>query len=174
MEDALRTLQQQVSAPQNHNAALETQLRSQLGIAQGLAELPGAITMVRDRAQKLERDACRSVRLGKATGDLRQGRRLHVWVTKVENASGVFRNVRGALSFAMESQDAVTEGAVALGVSELDVCREKDNSSQCCQPSRTGEKCDVASSAGGDRGSESCSIHKMWDLYTTGDVHEVS
>ena len=126
MEDALRTLQQQVSAPQNHNAALGTQLRSQLGIAQGLAELPGAITMVRDRAQKMERDACRSDRLGKATGGLRQGKRLHVWVRKVENCvSGVFRNVRGALSFAVESQDVVTEGAVALGVSDAGTSAER-------------------------------------------------
>ena len=38
----------------------------------------------------------------------------------VENyVSGVFPNVRGALSFAMESQDVVT-AAVALGVPELD------------------------------------------------------
>ena len=40
-----------MSALQSHNAALETQLRSQLDIAQGLAELSDVITMVRGRAQ---------------------------------------------------------------------------------------------------------------------------
>ena len=56
MEDAL---QQQVSALTNQNAALEAQLRGQQNIAQGLAELPGAITTVLNRAQALdEKDAC--------------------------------------------------------------------------------------------------------------------
>ena len=50
MEDALRALQRQVSALQGPSSALETRLRSQLNIAQGLAELPGAITMVLNRA----------------------------------------------------------------------------------------------------------------------------
>ena len=59
MEDALRALQQQVSALTNQNAALEAQLRGQQNIAQGLAELPGAITTVLNRAQALdEKDAC--------------------------------------------------------------------------------------------------------------------
>ena len=43
MEDALRALQQQVSALTNQNAALEAQLRGQQNSVQGLAELPGAI-----------------------------------------------------------------------------------------------------------------------------------
>ena len=47
----MRALQKQVSALQSLNAALETQLRSQLNIAQSLAELPGAITTVLNRAQ---------------------------------------------------------------------------------------------------------------------------
>ena len=52
----------------------------------------------------------------------------YAWANKVENyVSGVFPNVRG-LSFAVESQDAVTATAVALGT---------DNSSWCCQPSRS-------------------------------------
>ena len=59
MEDALRALQQQVSALTNQNAPLEAQLRGQQNIAQGLAELPGAITTVLKRAQALdEKDAC--------------------------------------------------------------------------------------------------------------------
>ena len=44
MEDAVRALQQQVNALMSQNAALEAQLVSQQNIAQGLAELPGAIT----------------------------------------------------------------------------------------------------------------------------------
>ena len=51
MEDALRALQQQVSALKNQNAALEAQLRVQQNIAQGLAELPGAIRTVLNRVQ---------------------------------------------------------------------------------------------------------------------------
>ena len=67
-----------------------------------------------------EKNACQTKRLGKATSDLRQGRRLHVWAKKVENyVSGVFPNLRGALSFVVESQDVVTAAADALGVPEL-------------------------------------------------------
>ena len=60
MEDALRSLQQQVSAPQNQNAALETQLRSQLNFAQGLQELLGANTTV--LMHKHRREGCLSIR----------------------------------------------------------------------------------------------------------------
>ena len=46
---------------------------------------------------------------------------FYVWAKKVENyVSGVFLNVRGALSFAVESQDVVTATAVALAVAELE------------------------------------------------------
>ena len=46
---------------------------------------------------------------------------FYVWAKKVENyVSGVLPNVRGTLSFAVESQDAVTATAVALGVPELE------------------------------------------------------
>ena len=46
---------------------------------------------------------------------------FHVWAKNVENCVlGVFPNVRGALSFAVQSQDVVTAAAVALGVPELD------------------------------------------------------
>ena len=49
MEDAVRALQQHVNALMSQNAALEAQLISQQNIAQGLAELPGAITTVLSR-----------------------------------------------------------------------------------------------------------------------------
>ena len=46
---------------------------------------------------------------------------FNVWAKKVENnVSGVVPNVRGALSFAVESQDVVTAAAVGLGVPEVD------------------------------------------------------
>ena len=51
MEEAVRALQQQVSALTAQNAALEMELRSQKNIAHGLAELPGAITTMLNRAQ---------------------------------------------------------------------------------------------------------------------------
>ena len=51
MEEAVRALQQQVNALMSQNAALEAQLISQQNIAQGLAELPGAITTVLSRSQ---------------------------------------------------------------------------------------------------------------------------
>ena len=46
---------------------------------------------------------------------------FYVWAKKVESyVSGALRDVRGALSFAVESLDVVTAAAVALGVPELD------------------------------------------------------
>ena len=51
MEDAVRALHQQVNALVSQNAALEAQLVSQQNIAQGLAELPGAITTVLSRSR---------------------------------------------------------------------------------------------------------------------------
>ena len=54
MEDALRAVQQQVSALTNQNAALEAQLRGQQNIAQGLAELPG----VESCTSTDEKDVC--------------------------------------------------------------------------------------------------------------------
>ena len=95
-----------------------------------------------------EKNACQRKKLGKATSDLRQGRRLHVWAKKVENyVSGVFPNLRGALSFVVESQDVVNAAADALGVPELD----------------------AETSEGGDRGFESRrKLHKRWDPHTAG------
>ena len=51
MEDAVEALQQQVNALMAQNATLEAQLLGQQNIAQGLAELLGAITAVLNRAQ---------------------------------------------------------------------------------------------------------------------------
>ena len=47
----MRALQQQVSALMSQNAALKAQLVSQQNIAQGLAELLGAIATVLSRSQ---------------------------------------------------------------------------------------------------------------------------
>ena len=85
-------------------------MRGQQNIAQGLAELPGAITTVLSRAQA----PTRPVFSGREED-------FYVWAKKVENyVSGVFPNVRGALTFAVESQDAVKATSVALGVPELE------------------------------------------------------
>ena len=122
MEDALRALQLQVSALMNQNAALEAQLRGQQNIAQGLAELLGAITTVLNGAQAPTRRILVYPKgLGKPPVFSCREEDYYVWAKKVENyVSGVFPNVRGALSFAVESQDAVTATAVALGVPELE------------------------------------------------------
>ena len=100
-----------MSALQSQNAALGTQLRTQLNIAQGLAELPGAITTVLNRAPA----PTRRMPVDQKAWQLHHKEEdFHVWAKKVENfVSGVFPNVRGALSFAVESQDVVTAAAVA-------------------------------------------------------------
>ena len=51
MEDAVRALQQQVNPSMAQNATLEARFLGQQNIAQGLVELPGAITTVLNRAQ---------------------------------------------------------------------------------------------------------------------------
>ena len=110
MEDAVRALQQQVNALTAQNAALEAQLIGlQLNIAQGLVELPGAITTVLSRAQALTRRMLVDQKgLGKPPVFSGREEDFYVWAKKVENyVSGVFPNVRGALAFAAESQDAV-------------------------------------------------------------------
>ena len=64
--------------------------------------------------------------------------------------SGVFPNVRGALSFAVESQDAVTATAVALGVPELEaeMSTERDGQLFIVLSALTeGESVDVVMSA---------------------------
>ena len=77
MEDAARALQQQVNELMAENATLEAQLLSQQNIAQGLAELLGAITTVLNRAQAPTRRMLADQKaLGKANSVLGQRRRL--------------------------------------------------------------------------------------------------
>ena len=84
---------------------------------------------------------------------------FYVWAKKVENyVSGVFPNVRGALSFPVESQDAVTATAVALGVPELEVemLTEIDGQLFTVLSALTdGESFDVVMTDGGDHAFES-------------------
>ena len=109
MEDALRALQQQVSALTNQNAALKAQLRGQQNIVQGLAELPGAFTTVLNRAQAPTRRMLVDPKgLGKPPVFSGREEDFYVFSKKVE------------MSFAVESQNAVTATAVALGVPELE------------------------------------------------------
>ena len=73
--------------------------------------------------------------------------------------SVVFPNVRGALSFAVESQDAVTATSVALGGQLFIVLSALTD----------GESFDVVMSAGGDHGFESWrKLHRRWGPYTAG------
>ena len=122
MADAVRALQQQVNALMTQNATLEAQLLGQQSIAQGLAELPGVITTVLMRAQAPTRRMLVDQKgLGKPPSVLRQRRRLLC----VDQEGRELRvccvpNVRGALTFAVESQDAVTATSVAFGVLELE------------------------------------------------------
>ena len=140
MEDAVRALQQQVSALTAQNAALEAQLRCQQNIAQSFAELLGAITTVLSRAKApTRRMLVESKGFGKPPVFSGKEEHFYMWTKEVENyVSGVFPNVRGALTFAVESQDAVASATVAIGVPELEaeVSTWTDNSSWCCQPSR--------------------------------------
>ena len=151
-KNAVRALQQQVSALTAQNAALEAQLRGQQNIAQGLAELPGAITAVLSRAQA-------------PTTPVFSGREedFYVWAKKIENyVSGMFPNV----------QDAVTATAVALGVPELEaeMSTEIDGRLFTVLSALTdGESFDVVMSAGGDHGFESWrKLHRRWDPHTAG------
>ena len=93
MEDALRALQQQVNVLTNQNAALEAQLRGHQNIAQGLPELPGAITTVLNRAQAPMLVDQKG--LGKPPVISGREEDFYVWAKKVENdVSGLFPNVR--------------------------------------------------------------------------------
>ena len=84
---------------------------------------------------------------------------FYVWAKKVENyVSGVFPNARGASSFAVESQNAVTATAVALGVPELEAEMSTEIDGQLfivLSALTDGERFDVVMSAGGDHGFES-------------------
>ena len=73
----MRVLQQRVNALMSQNAALEAQLVGQQNIAQGLAELPGAITTVLSRSQApMRRMLVDPKRLGTAASVPRQRRTL--------------------------------------------------------------------------------------------------
>ena len=81
---------------------------------------------------------------------------------------GVFANVRGALSFAVESQNTVTVTAVALGVPELEaeMSTETDGHLFMVLSAHTdGENCDVS------RDGASCT---EGGTRTQRDEHEVS
>ena len=129
----MRALQQQMNALMSQNAALEAQLISQQNIAQGLAELPRAITTVLNRSQAPTRRMLFDPKgLGKPPIFSGREEDFYVWTKKIENyVSGVFPNVRGALAFATESQNVVTAATIAIGVPELGV----EASAWCCQPS---------------------------------------
>ena len=84
MEDTVRALQQQVSALSAQNAALEAELRGQQNIAQGLAELPGAITTMLHKHRRegclLTRKAWESHQCSQAESKISTcGRELRVW-----------------------------------------------------------------------------------------------
>ena len=174
MEDEARALQQQVNALTAQNAALEAQLLSQQNIAQGLAELPGAITTVLSRSQApTRRMLVKQKGLGKPPVFSGREEDFYVWAKKVENyVSGVFPNVRGAVSFAVESQDAVTATSVAVGVPELGAGLSTEIDGQLfivLSALTDGESFDVVMSAGGDHGFESWrKLHRRWGPYTAG------
>ena len=148
-------------------------------IAQGLAELLGAITTVLDLAQAPTRRMLVDPKgLGKPSVFSGREEDFYVWAKKVENhVSGVFPNVRGALAFAAESQDEVTAAAVALGVHDLDdeVSAEIDGQLVIVLSALTdGESFDIVMSAGGDNCFESWrKLHKRWDPYTAGPARSL-
>ena len=77
----------------------------------------------------------------------------------------------GALSFAVESQDVVTAAAVPLGVPERDhaASTERDGQLFVVSALMDGDGFDVVTSAGGDRGFESCcKLHRRWDPHRAG------
>ena len=85
MEDAVRALQQQVTALMSQNAALEAQLVSQQNIAQSLAELPGAITTVLSRSQApMRRMLVDPKGLGEPPVFSGREEHFYVWTKKVE------------------------------------------------------------------------------------------
>ena len=156
------------------NARLEAQLLSQQNIAQGLAELPGAITTLLNRAQAPTRRMLVDQKgLGKPPVFSGREEDFYVWAKKVENyVSGVFPNVRGALTFAAGSQDVVTAATVAIGVPELEIGLSTEIDGQLfIVPSALteGESLDIVMSAGVDHGFESWrKLHGRWNPYRAG------
>ena len=138
-----------MSALTNQNAALEAQLRGKQNIAQGLAELPGAITTV-----AWESHQCSLAKKKTSTCGPRM----------LRTTCQVFPNVRGALSVAVESHDVVTAAAVAIGVLELDAETSAEIDGQLFMVLSALTDCEsfhVVTSAGGDRGFESVrKLHK--------------
>ena len=156
----------------SQNAELEAQLISQQNIAQGLAELPGAITTVLNRSQEPTRWMLVDPKgLGKPPMFSGREEDFYVWTKKIENyVSGLFPNVRGALTFAAESQDVVTAATVAIGVPELGVETSAEIDVQLfvvLSDLTEGEIFDIVMSAGGDHGFESWrKLHGRWNPYT--------
>ena len=143
-------------------------------VAQGLAELPGAITTVLSRSQApMRRMLVDPKGLGKPPVFSSREEHAYMWTKKVENhVSGVFPNVRGALTFAAESQDVVTAATVANGVPELGVETSAEVDGQLfvvLSALTEGESFDIVMSAGGDHGFESWrKLHGRWNPYTAG------
>ena len=158
----------------SQNAALEAQLVSQNNIAQGLAELLGATTTVVSRAQAPTRRMLVDQKgLGKPPVFSGREEDFYAWATTVENyVSGVFPNVRGALTFAVESQDAVTGTSVALGVPELEARLSSEIDGQLftvLSALTDSESINVVMLAGGDHGFVSWrKLHRRWCPYTAG------
>ena len=168
----MRALQQQMNALMSQNAALEAQLVGQQNIAQCLAEMLGAITTVLSRSQaSMRRMFVDPKGLGKPPVFSGREEHFHVWTKKVENyVSGVLPNVRGALTFAAESQDVVIAATVAIGVPELvvETSAERDGQLFVVLSALTeGESFEIVMSAGGDHGFESWrKLHGRWNPYT--------
>ena len=164
----------QVNALMTQNDALHAQLVSQQNIAQGLAELPGAITTVLSRSQApMRRMLVDPKGLGKPSVFSGKEEHFYVWTKKVENyVSSVFPNVRGALTFAAESQDLFTAATNAIGVPELGVETSAEIDGQLfvvLSALTEDESFDINMSTRGDHGFESWrKLHRRWDPYTLG------
>ena len=158
MEDAVRALQQQVNALMSQNAALEAQLVSQQNIAQGLAELPAAITTVLSRSPAPMRRMLDDPKgLGKHQCFQAEKNISTCGPRRLRTTSGVFPNVRGALTFVAESQDAHSSNN-AIGVPELGVETSAKIDGQLfvvLSALTEGGSFDIVMSPGGDHGFES-------------------
>ena len=96
-----------------------------------------------------------------------------MWAKKVENyVSGVFSNVRGALAFAVESQDVITAAPVALVCLDLELETSTEIEAQhfvVLSDLTDSESFDVVMAAGGDHGCESWrKLHRRYDPCTAG------
>ena len=86
--------------------------------------------------------------------------------------SGVFPNVRGALTFEAETQDVVTAATVAIDMPELGVETSAEVDGQLfvvLSALTEGESFDIVMSAGGDHVFESWrKLHGRWNPHTAG------